>query len=800
MILQSLKKAAPLMVHVGFLISFFWLIFAIIGNQSFKSSFRRTCTWTNPDDGQNFTQNDPYGSIQFCGGYYTEDWEKHSWIPLDPKSNANPGSPKGFLCPPGSRCVENHSNPYNGTMSFDDILHSLELVFVIMSSNTFTDLMYYTTNSDFLPAALFFASGFLVLSLWLVNLLVAVITHSFQVIREESKRSAFAPQKIDEVGKGDDTTRRISTLKQLYDKTSLFWIVVIVFDTIVMAFRSASMTQQRKDFIDVIEVIVSLVLLVEIILRFTADWRGFFRSVRNCIDLGLAIITCIILIPSIKNDEHVYSVFTLFQILRVYRPILALPVTRNLILIVFRNTVGLLNLVIFVFLLTFIAAIFATQLFREQIQDDDPDGNAIHITFSNLYNSFLGMYQVLSTENWTTILYNSTYYTTQFNTAWISAIFFILWFVVANFIVLNMFIAVIHESFDVSEDEKRLHQVKSFLEQKRSGGSAQGTLALSSIFKLGRGARFRDPLDHGPAALEMLLKGAVVREFLDDQEDSEESNSRRESLPPQGGTQEETSLFTIFNRIWANITTRISRREPNPFFSKLKFSREHEEMDPKEMARLVVSAADERKRAQREYLMKHPNFNKSLYIFAPHNPVRRFCQRIVGTGRGTQRVEGVQPYKTVWYSFSAFIYAAIVAMVVLACITTPIYRKNNFTSKTNKNWFVYSDMGFSILFTFEAMIKVIADGFFWTPNAYLRSSWGFIDAIVLITLWVNVGASLYEDWQVSRVIGAFKALRALRLLNVSDSARDTFHSVVIVGGWNVISVSSFWQIGNFAGN
>jgi hypothetical protein len=60
---------------------------------------------------------------------------------------------KGYLCPPQSLCVEG-SNPYNGTVSFDNVLHSLQLVFVIMSSNTFSDLLYYTTDSDFLVAAL----------------------------------------------------------------------------------------------------------------------------------------------------------------------------------------------------------------------------------------------------------------------------------------------------------------------------------------------------------------------------------------------------------------------------------------------------------------------------------------------------------------------------------------------------------------------------------------------------------------------------------------------------------------------
>ena len=56
-ILRSLKRAAPLLVNVAFLISFFWLLFAIVGVQTFKSSLRRTCVWFYPDGSGNYTQN-----------------------------------------------------------------------------------------------------------------------------------------------------------------------------------------------------------------------------------------------------------------------------------------------------------------------------------------------------------------------------------------------------------------------------------------------------------------------------------------------------------------------------------------------------------------------------------------------------------------------------------------------------------------------------------------------------------------------------------------------------------------------
>ncbi|KAF2094858.1 calcium channel-like protein subunit Cch1 [Rhizodiscina lignyota] len=796
-ILRSLKKAAPMLVNVALLIGFFWLLFAIVGMQAFKSSLRRTCVWIDPDE----KQPDYPVPFQFCGGWIAPNGTVMPWLLPDGKHGAT--RHKGYTCPLNSRCIQG-DNPYNGTVSFDNILQSLQLVFVVMSSNTFSDLLYYLTDSDYLAAALFFAAGIVIMFFWLVNLLIAVITSSFQVIREESKASAFTGEErdpmLDEDPHNDTvTTRRKNKLKKLYQKFSWVWIVIIVFDLVIAALRSASMTHQREQLINTVETVVTIILFVEIVIRFVVEGgpRNFFRSRRNIADAILAIVTMVIQIPNIHNSGQPYAWLTIFQIARIYRVVLAVPLTRDLVLIVLGNMSGIINLIYFVFLLNWIGAIFASQLFRGELPTVDSQGNQLTVTFFTIWNSFIGMYQIFSSENWTTIMYSVTAAEVHFKTAWIGATFFILWFILANFIVLNMFIAVIQESFDVSEDEKRLQQVKAFLQDKDLGGTSHGNLSLSTIFKfsLATGRR-RDPLAFSNATTELLLKDAIVKDFLDQQEEPIEMVA---SPPPEDEQPILRSAPTkvvqagLLSTLWGRFVNFFKDKEPNPFYSSLEFSKAYEELEPTQMAREVVSARDRRKKAQREYLRKHPSYNVSLFIFKPHNPIRKLCQRIVGPGRGGDRIEGVAPSVPVWYGFSFFIYCAIVAMVLLACITTPVYQKQYFSAPgrdfTPKNWFVFTDLGFAILFTIEAIIKVIADGFFWTPNAYFRGVWGFIDGIVLITLWINVGTALFNEGQVSRAVGAFKALRALRLLNVSDSARNTFHSVIVQGGIKVLSAA-----------
>ena len=91
-----------------------------------------------------------------------------------------------------------------------------------------------------------------------------------------------------------------------------------------------------RDFslkLGVTETVATVIFDVEIIIRFVIsfpDWRSFFRKKANCFDLFLAIATSIIQIPAI-HDSSVYGWLTIFQIMRVYRIIMAVPVTRDLL-------------------------------------------------------------------------------------------------------------------------------------------------------------------------------------------------------------------------------------------------------------------------------------------------------------------------------------------------------------------------------------------------------------------------------------------------------------------------------------
>lgn len=101
------------------------------------------------------------------------------------------------------------------------------------------------------------------------------------------------------------------------------------------------------------------------------------------------------------------------------------------------NVSGLSNLIFFVILLTFLCALFAVQIVRGDIPAEF-DGKTTPVSFHTIWNAFLGMYQIFSSEGWTDLLYMSTQMQQPFGVGWISAMFFIGWFILGNCVFLYL--------------------------------------------------------------------------------------------------------------------------------------------------------------------------------------------------------------------------------------------------------------------------------------------------------------------------------------------------------------------------
>lgn len=187
------------------------------------------------------------------------------------------------------------------------------------------------------------------------------------------------------------------------------------------------------------------------------------------------------------------------------------------------------------------------------------------------------------------------------------------------------------------------------------------------------------------------------------------------------------------------------------------------------------SLTSERRALQSDFILAHPSYDKSLWIFSQRNPLRRFCQRFVEPASGGERIRGRLTVKRDKFIFQLVIFAAIVGSIVVVAVATPVYMLEHGLDAFS--WYTLVEMGICGLFVVEAAIKIIADGFLFSPNAYLLSLWNTLDFVILVTLILNIVTTWVFGTRVSRFTRALKSLRALRLINLSETLRETFYNV-----------------------
>ncbi|KAJ1021688.1 hypothetical protein NDA16_003824 [Ustilago loliicola] len=849
-ILHSLKASASILLSVTFFTGFAMLLFGIIGIQSFEGSYRRNCVWVgdlNNQPGLNTTLS------QLCGGYFSTSGQKLGHVLVD--GNPSGTSPKGFICPRGQVCQEQSTNPQSNSQSFDNIATSLLEVVIVISSNNWSQTMYDMIDADYYASCLYFIIGIIILNFWLANLFVAVITNSFATLTARTQRSAFADQKIQDANSDDEkqplATGRLRNLalgfKRVWGYTKYLWILAIIFDIAIQASRAIYLGPQELQKRSRIELYFTLAFDFEIAMRFLAfvldgDWRGFFPSKQNRADLFLAFITSIIQIPVIKNSQ-VYAWLTFFQLARFYRVIAAIPRMRVLLVRAFGSLNKMLNMVFFLLLMVGLASLIATQLFRGDIPQED-DGQWTTMTFKHSFNSFLAMYQIFTSEDWTEVLFSAVSNEAEYKQAVIAAIFLSGWFLFANFIVLQMFIAVINENFSVAEHEKRQQQLEQYLRRNEPPPISLAARILNKLSpyrwlrrrnaaQAGSGASDPGRSDHGGSnkGLTSKIVGGSGLNKRSEQEKKSRPLSMHHVMDTSTATAHRTvntvrkmlrldqpeEVVPLDNLHARRLRTSVhaddmlrpggldaaydadpSDHAAHQFASERKLARMRSDLglaskgglsDPSATAFLPCSHNDARIQ-QAQFIASHPSYDKSYFLFSNHNKFRRFCQSLVPSSHG-ERLFGrpVSPYRHKLFQIAVFL--AIVGSVISAGIATPVYRREYYAKYglIRASWFSILEISLSSLFLAEFFVKTIADGLAFTPNAYVLSVWNSLDLFVLTTLLVNVITELAVIGGVSRFTRALKAFRALRLINLSSLMRDTFHAVMIAGAGRILDAS-----------
>jgi hypothetical protein len=140
-------------------------------------------------------------------------------------------------------------------------------------------------------------------------------------------------------------------------------------------------------------------------------------------------------------------VFRTFRVLRVARLLRALRSMKTILQVIAVSASSFFYITMLLFVFIFIYTLLGIQVFGGQMNfpDGKPRGN-----YDSFIIAFLTVFQVLTTENWNSVLYDSMRSETLGQVA--PVIYYVSWIFIGNFILLNLFLAILLDGF-LTEDE-----------------------------------------------------------------------------------------------------------------------------------------------------------------------------------------------------------------------------------------------------------------------------------------------------------------------------------------------------------
>ena len=137
-----------------------------------------------------------------------------------------------------------------------------------------------------------------------------------------------------------------------------------------------------------------------------------------------------------------------FRVFRIARLLKALKSMQVIIGVIARSYMSFFYIANLMFLFIIIFSLLGTQLFGGTFGDDPetiPRGN-----FDSFSIAFITVFQILTMENWQSVLFDSFKSGAKFG----NSIYCIVWIFLGNFILLNLFLAILLDSFLEADDEE----------------------------------------------------------------------------------------------------------------------------------------------------------------------------------------------------------------------------------------------------------------------------------------------------------------------------------------------------------
>jgi len=466
-VVASIMRAIPAMLNVILFCFLFWLVVGILGVNFFIDQFK-SC-----ECGETRFFYEEAVTIPGDGGSIADsDWvltNKQSCLDI-----ALQGPAINVTQLDGTEQEFEHSGDSLGcewadaNFNFNNIFSAIHSLFCLATLSGWNEIMYNaidTNGVDMLPKmnnkpaiGIYFVLAVVICAFFSLNLIISVVVDAFARIKSEKDGSAFLTEEQNRFIQTQRLTLRIGLRAKHKEPTNAvrafcysivcyplfdaFIMLCIILNTVAMTLEYDGMSDAWASGLLVCDWVFAIIFTIEAILKVTAFGFPFYwRDHWNKFDFIIVIAGLI----SLADEGLGLSVF---RVGRVVRLIQHAQTLQTLFLTLMFSIPSLWNIGLLIVVILFIYAVVGMEMFGEDTSlgnsDDQPLPN-----FNSFFPAIDTLFRVATGDGWTDLYDGYLAYYEYYGTL----IYFLTFFVFGGAVLLNLFIAVILDTFADNTEE-----------------------------------------------------------------------------------------------------------------------------------------------------------------------------------------------------------------------------------------------------------------------------------------------------------------------------------------------------------
>ncbi|KGL72880.1 Sodium channel protein type 5 subunit alpha, partial [Tinamus guttatus] len=616
--------------------------------------------------------------------------------------------------------------------------------------------------------------------------------------------------------------------------------VCIVMNTLFMALEHNNMSDNFKSMLNVGNLIFTGIFTAEMILKIIAlDPYYYFQQPWNIFDCVIVTLSLIELsLPKHKSKKErrkggTMTVLRSFRLLRVFKLAKSWPTLNTLIKIIGNSMGALSNLTFVLAIIVFIFAIVGVQLFGRSYGDNCDKiakNGKPRWHMMDFFHSFLVIFRILCGE-WIETMWDCMVVAEKP----LCLVVFLLVMVIGNLVVLNLFIALLLNSFSTdslqtTEDDGEMNNLRTAFARIHKGFHLVKSIMWDNCcrklkhLKKAHGKKIKLTAQNqlGFGTKEMHCNENYINERVEKNEDKYSSLEDFINNPnifvcvPIAEAENTSEGFEEEDKLSTFTVTEYNKKEENQLRQRGSWSKASG-LSSEDLSVLCLGKDRKGSPEQKEFDSVSSSEGSTVDLTNPEDLLRQIpefaedfknpdmcfpegCVRHFRCYAGRAMNLGGQTWwnlrKTCFRIVEHSWFESFIIFMILLSSGTLAFEDIHLSKRTRvKIMLAFLDKIFTFIFVLEMLLKWVAYGF----KKYFTNAWCWLDFLIVHISLINIIGSSLEYMKSLRTL---RALRPLRALSRFEGMRVVVNALVgaIPSIMNVLLVCLiFWLIFSIMG-